>query len=216
MAFLRVPTLIPLLVLLAAFAAHSLPTPAVAEAPPGFTSLFNGTDLGGWKGLVGNPKTRAAMSQEELSAAQKKADENMRAHWKVEDGVLVFDGKGQSLCTDKDYGDFELYVDWKILERRRQRDLPPRQPAGADLGHRIPGLFSPRRGKRLGGVLEQPRQPAVSAGQSRQARRRVEHVLHSHGRRTGDHQTERSTGRRQCRDGKPLGTQSADLSPRPD
>jgi hypothetical protein len=40
----------------------------------------------------------------------------MRAHWKVVDGVLVFDGEGQSLCTDKDYGDFELYVDWKIHE----------------------------------------------------------------------------------------------------
>ena len=38
----------------------------------------------------------------------------MRAHWKVEDGMLVFDGKGRSLCTAKDYGDFEMFVDWKI------------------------------------------------------------------------------------------------------
>ena len=38
----------------------------------------------------------------------------MRAHWKVVDGVLVFDGKGRSLCTAKDYGDFEMLVDWKI------------------------------------------------------------------------------------------------------
>ncbi len=38
----------------------------------------------------------------------------MHAHWKVVDGVLVFDGKGHSLCTAKDYGDFELLVDWKI------------------------------------------------------------------------------------------------------
>ncbi len=82
----------------------------------GFTSLFNGKDLTGWKGLVGNPKTCAAMSPEMLAAEQKKADENMRAHWSVEDGALVFDGKGQSLCTDKDYGDFEFYVDWKILK----------------------------------------------------------------------------------------------------
>lgn len=89
---------------------------AQAETPEGFTSLFNGTDLTGWKGLVGNPRTRAAMSMEELSAAQQEADELMRAHWKVVDGLLEFDGKGKSLCTDKDYGDFELYVDWKILE----------------------------------------------------------------------------------------------------
>ncbi len=89
---------------------------AYAEAPAGFTPLFNGKDLTGWKGLVGNPKTRAKMSADELKAAQEKADESMREHWSVVDGVLVFDGKGKSLCTAKDYGDFEMYVDWKILE----------------------------------------------------------------------------------------------------
>lgn len=92
---------------------------AVEEAPlntppEGFTRLFNGQDLTGWKGLVGNPKTRAAMSEQQLAEAQAKADQQMRDHWHVIDGVLVFDGKGQSLCTAKDYGDFELYVDWKI------------------------------------------------------------------------------------------------------
>ncbi len=82
--------------------------------PKGFTALFNGKDLTGWKGLVGNPKTRAAMTKEQLEAAQAKADERMRAHWSVEGGVLVFDGKGDSLCSAKDYADFELYCDWKI------------------------------------------------------------------------------------------------------
>ena len=91
-------------------------TPAQAETPSGFTPLFNGRDLTGWKGLVGNPKSRAAMSAEELATAQKQADEVMRAHWSVIDGELVFDGKGKSLCTAKDYGDVELYVDWKILK----------------------------------------------------------------------------------------------------
>lgn len=85
--------------------------------PEGFVALFNGKDLTGWKGLVENPEKRAAMSEEELAAAQKVADERMRAHWKVEDGAFVFDGKGDSLCTDKDYADFEMYVDWKILEK---------------------------------------------------------------------------------------------------
>lgn len=82
--------------------------------PKGYKALFNGKDLSGWKGLVGNPKTRAKMSPEELAEAQKKADQSMREHWKVVDGVLVFDGKGQSLCTDKDYKNFEMLVDWKI------------------------------------------------------------------------------------------------------
>ncbi|MBI1249627.1 DUF1080 domain-containing protein [bacterium] len=91
--------------------------PALNQPPGGFKALFNGKDLSGWKGLVGNPKTRATMSKEELAAAQAKADESMRAHWNVEDGVLVFDGKGQSLCTAKDYADFEMYVDFKIKEK---------------------------------------------------------------------------------------------------
>ena len=88
---------------------------AHAEAPAGFTPLFNGKDLSSWKGLVGNPKTRAEMSPAALAAAQDEADEEMRAHWHVVDGVLQFDGKGKSLCTVKDYGDFEMFVDWKIL-----------------------------------------------------------------------------------------------------
>lgn len=85
--------------------------------PEGFTALFNGKDLTGWKGLVANPKARAAMSPEQLKTAQEAADKKMRDHWKVEDGVLVFDGKGDSLCTAEDYGDFEMYVDWKILPK---------------------------------------------------------------------------------------------------
>ena len=82
--------------------------------PKGFKALFNGKDLTGWKGLVGNPKTRAKMTAEQLSAAQKKADARMQAHWTVQDGTLVFDGRGQSLCTAKDYANFEMYVDFKI------------------------------------------------------------------------------------------------------
>ena len=92
-------------------------TAADNTPPDGFTALFNGKDLTGWKGLVASPPARAKMTPEQLANAQKKADEQMRAHWKVEDGVIVFDGKGSSLCTAKDYGNFELYVDWKILPK---------------------------------------------------------------------------------------------------
>ena len=41
----------------------------------------------------------------------------MRAHWRAEAGELIFSGKGQNLCTAKDYGDFEMWVDWKILPK---------------------------------------------------------------------------------------------------
>lgn len=85
--------------------------------PAGFRALFNGVDLRGWKGLVEDPKARAQMTPEELAEKQAQADERMRAHWSVEDGALVFDGKGDSLCTDRDYADFEMLVDWKILEK---------------------------------------------------------------------------------------------------
>ncbi len=81
--------------------------------PRGYKALFNGKDLGNWQGLIELPK-RMKMSAEERTAAQAKADESMRAHWSVRDGVLVFDGKGMSLQTAKDYGNFELFVDWKI------------------------------------------------------------------------------------------------------
>ena len=82
--------------------------------PEGFTALFNGKDLTGWKGLVGNPKTRAAMKPEALAEAEKKATEKALEHWKVVDGVIEYDGKANSLCTAKNYANFEMYVDWKI------------------------------------------------------------------------------------------------------
>jgi HEAT repeat protein len=80
----------------------------------GFVSLFNGKDLTGWKGLVEDPVKRAKMTPEEIKNAQEAADKDMLEHWKVIDNTLVFDGKGHSLCTVKDYKDFEMLVDWKI------------------------------------------------------------------------------------------------------
>jgi HEAT repeat protein len=83
----------------------------------GYTALFNGKDLAGWKGLVEDPVQRRKMTTGELAKAQQEADEFMRRHWSVVDGVLVFDGQGHSLCTLKDFGDFEMFVDWKIEEK---------------------------------------------------------------------------------------------------
>lgn len=83
----------------------------------GFEAAFNGRDLTGWKGLVADPPTRAKMAPEDRTKAQAEADALMRAHWKVVDGALVFDGKGHSLCTASDYADFEMFVDWKIQEK---------------------------------------------------------------------------------------------------
>ena len=83
-------------------------------APEGFVALFNGKDLSGWKGQVENPAKRAQMTQQQLAEAQTAADNFARKHWKAENGEIVFDGKGKNLCTEKDYGDFEMLIDWKI------------------------------------------------------------------------------------------------------
>jgi thiamine biosynthesis lipoprotein ApbE len=84
------------------------------EPPAGFVAMFNGRDLSGWQGLAADPVQRQKLSAEDLAKAQSAADERMRAHWHAVDGVLVFDGKGDSLQSARNYGDFEMYVDWKI------------------------------------------------------------------------------------------------------
>ena len=90
--------------------------PADNKAPDGFTLLFNGKDLTNWKGVIPLGK-RAKMSAEELEKAQKASNEKALPHWTITDGILYYDGKGDSLQTVKDYGDFELLIDWKIEEK---------------------------------------------------------------------------------------------------
>ena len=82
----------------------------------GFLRLFNGKDLTGWKGLVMNPIARANMSDSALKASEQKANESIKNDWIAKDGLLVFTGHGDNLATEKKYGDFEMYVDWKITE----------------------------------------------------------------------------------------------------
>lgn len=89
----------------------------------GFVSMFNGKDLTGWKGLVENPIARAKMTASQLADAQAKADESMRRDWKVEDGMLVYVGSGfDNLCTVEQYGDFEMYVDWRLDPEGKEPD----------------------------------------------------------------------------------------------
>jgi hypothetical protein len=102
---------------------------SAAEPPPGFTALFNGKDLTGWYGWgTQDPADLWNMPSEERAEYKKKSIEGglldangndkgdyLNAHWSVENGELVNDGKGLYLTTDKDYGDFELMVDYKML-----------------------------------------------------------------------------------------------------
>jgi HEAT repeat protein len=86
------------------------------RAPAGFTRLFNGENLEGWQGLAGNIFSRRKMNESQLKAEQTLADSVMQEHWKVQNGMLYFDGKGQSLCTLENYHNFELRLEWKIGE----------------------------------------------------------------------------------------------------
>lgn len=93
----------------------------LAEMPQGegFVQAFNGTDLTGWKGLVGDPIKRSKMDAKTLAAAQEKADASARESWKPVNGELQFMSHGDNLATVKKYGDFEMLVDWKIIDDKK-------------------------------------------------------------------------------------------------
>ncbi|AWI09723.1 3-keto-disaccharide hydrolase [Ereboglobus luteus] len=87
-----------------------------AEPPPGFTALFNGRDLDGWWGAkTEDPRKYMAMSADEFAQKRDASLDDIRAHWSVDNGELVNDGKGLFLTTDKYYGDFELLLEYKAL-----------------------------------------------------------------------------------------------------
>src|SRR5262249_28611083 len=105
-----VPTLYErvVLVLALSLAGQPLAQSADKDAPEGFASLFNGKDLTGWKVHGG------------------KMDS-----WGAADGLLFTTGEGGGwLMTEKEYGDFELRLEFKI-------------PKGGNSGV---GLRAPRMG----------------------------------------------------------------------
>ena len=68
------------------------------EAPAGFTSLFNGKDLNGWK-----------------------IPEGDNGHWKVVDGVIDYDAQSEAkgakdLMSVPEFSNFVLHVDWRMKE----------------------------------------------------------------------------------------------------
>jgi len=97
-------------------------TPAVAQEqnkpPEGFVALFNGTDLSGWYGLGHfDPRKLWAMSDEERAAKREADMADVLAHWTVENGELVNDGHGVYLTTDREFRDFEFWIDYKTVAK---------------------------------------------------------------------------------------------------
>jgi hypothetical protein len=93
--------------------------PYVAAAqPPGFSLLFNGKDLAGWHYMSDfDIRKLAAMSETDRAAKLAAWAKESQGHWWVENGILINDGKGAFLTTDKDFGDIELLVDYKMVPK---------------------------------------------------------------------------------------------------
>ncbi len=92
-----------------AFAEHNTP-------PEGFVALFNGKDLDGWWGAkTEDPRVYMALPPEKLAEKKAASLEDIRQHWRVENGELINDGGGLYLTTDKFYADFELLASYKMV-----------------------------------------------------------------------------------------------------
>jgi hypothetical protein len=148
------------------------PAGAQPSPPEGFTALFNGTDLSGWYGWsTRDPQDLWSMSPEEQAKYKQQSisgglldkkgnptDEHIHAHWRVDNGELVNDGRGLYLTSDKDYGDFELHLEYKALPEGDSgvylRGTPqvqiwdPAEPDPSGLGRALGsgGLWNNRKG----------------------------------------------------------------------
>jgi hypothetical protein len=100
---------------------------ALAAAPPeGFTALFNEKDLTGWRGgstfdhrkLLEMPEDARKAQIAKWTATMTAVNEKTgKPHWYVEKDELVNDGFGDYATTEKDYGDFELLLEYKTVPK---------------------------------------------------------------------------------------------------
>ncbi len=83
----------------------------IADVAQGFTPLYTGLDLTGWK-----------------------ADDGHKGHWQPKDWILDYDGKSEAadknLWTEKEYGDFVLIADWRWTMKPVKRNRPVILPTG--------------------------------------------------------------------------------------
>jgi hypothetical protein len=107
-----------------------------AQPPPGFTALFNGKDLTGWRGgttfdhrkLLEMPEAERAAQIAKWTATMTELDAKTgKPNWHVERDELVNEGRGAYASTIKDYGNFELLLEYKTV-------------AGADSGIYLRGV----------------------------------------------------------------------------
>jgi hypothetical protein len=103
-------------VFLGAICALVLFVPGIQAADSKATPLYNGKDLTGWRGQgMHDPAVWNAMSSEEREKKQTPYNDDLKKHWRAEGEEIINDGKGVYLTTDKDYGDFILELEWKMM-----------------------------------------------------------------------------------------------------
>lgn len=86
----------------------------VAREAQGFVPLYTGIDLAGWRQVAG-----------------------LAGHWQPKDWTLHYDGQAEGaqprdkhLWTSKQYGDFELIVDWRLAGKATKKKYPVVLPSG--------------------------------------------------------------------------------------
>lgn len=80
-------------VLVSSMSAQSPAPLTAADQAAGWTLMFDGTSLAGWKGYQ---------------------TATVPTGWTVADGVLTRSGPGGDLMTAEQYGDFEMRFEWKV------------------------------------------------------------------------------------------------------
>lgn len=92
------------------------PQEETAAESLGFVPLYTGLDLMGWKPTPGH-----------------------EGHWQPKNWVLYYDGKSEAaeprekhLWTEREYGDFQMVVDWRLPAKPVKKTYPIVLPAGDD------------------------------------------------------------------------------------
>ncbi len=102
------------------------PSALAQTPPPGFSPLFNGKDLTGFRGgdtydhrkLLALPEAERNAQIAKWTASMLEVNPKTgKPHWYFENGELVNDGLGAYATTEKDYGDFELLIDYKTVPK---------------------------------------------------------------------------------------------------
>jgi len=115
---MKTPTCLPLATALFLCSCISCSAIPGQRPPSGFVALFNGQDLSGWRGGdTFDHRKLLAMDDSARSAQIAEWTATMQAHWSVENGELVNDGQGAYATTEKDYGDFELLLEYRTVPK---------------------------------------------------------------------------------------------------